>query len=191
MIGNLKIWLHQFVRCTALAVAIFIFGQQAKSQVTDYEMKVLYIEKLSRYIAWPGTNLTEEASKPFVIAVIGRNPFRGTLEKHFKMRKIQNRKVEVRNISTIEEIAGCQLLFISASEKSRLRNILQFTTGKPVLTISDTDGFCEHGVYINLYINEEDQLKFEINETKIREAGFKVDLLLLEIARIINPMAKR
>jgi len=78
------------------------------------------------------------------------------------------------------------LLFISKSKEKELSKIHSLTKDKPILTISDANGFAEHGVHINLYLAE-NKIRFEINETAVRESNFSVSYRLLKEAKIVKP----
>ena len=179
-------------KITAFALAVLLFSiLKLSAQLPEYEVKTVFIEKIPKFFKWPTSANMEDLSKPFVISVIGRNPFGNNLTKQFSNKKVLDKKVEIRFINTIKEIEGSSVLFISSTERSKLQSIINFTKDKPILTMSDTEGFCETGVIINMYVNEESQVRWELNETNAKVAGFKVELYLLEVSRIINPLSKR
>ena len=56
---------------------------------------------------------------------------------------------------------------------------------KGILTISDTEGFAQKGVLINLYKSGKN-IKFEINKKELIDSGFTVSPYLLSLAKIVN-----
>lgn len=123
---------------------------------------------------------------PFVISVIGKSPFKGSLEKIYHTAKIKNKPVKIQYIKTAEQIPGCHILFICESEKKNLKHILAVAGRYPILIVSDTRGFGEKGTHINLYITPNGTLRFEINLEASKNAGLSIQLVLLEIAKIIG-----
>ncbi len=154
------------------------------AQTDEYLLKAGFLEKFTRFIEWPGETNIADNTKPFVISVIGENPFDKKLDQIFETTKIKNRKVEIRYISELEEIQDSHILFITKSKEKQLSGILSLTQGKPVLTVSDTDGFGEKGVRINFFI-EQNKIRFEINKDAIQKSGLQISYLLLNIAKII------
>ena len=73
----------------------------------------------------------------------------GLLRETIQDRRIKDRPVVIRHISTKEELPGCHLLFISPSEKNRLPEILETLKGTSVLTVGEMDGFPEQGGMVN------------------------------------------
>lgn len=156
-------------------------------QPIEYALKVAFIERFTLFTDWPENVKMEDTTKPFVISVIGNNSFEDKLDHFSYSKKIKRRKIEVRYINKISEIIGSHILFISKSEKVNLSSILKYTENRPILTIGDTDGFAEQGVIINMY-SQNNQLRFQINETAQKLSGLYMNFKLLSLAEIVNPV---
>jgi hypothetical protein len=70
-----------------------------------------------------------------------------------------------------------------------LQKVLDYLKERPILTVTDTEGFAEAGCFINYY-EFEDKLRFEINQKGMQDAGFKVDYRLLRVSKVLNPIAQ-
>lgn len=170
-----------------------------KEEFEEYQAKAVLLGRFCNYIEWPGEPGIHDISKPFVIKVIGENPFvikrkRKTasedwLTKSYKTQKLKGKTVEIRHILEVKDIPGCHILFVSRSMKKELPEIIEMARQHPILTVADTDGFAKKGIYINIYI-EKKHPKFEINETAIRTSNLGVHFLLLKYATIVNPLKK-
>jgi len=136
----------------------------------EFEVKATIIEKIVPFIEWPKNTNIDDTSKPFVIGVFGRTPFKKILEETYARKRVLEKKVEVRSISDLEEIPGCHLLFISYAAKPSLPKIIRFVKDKAILTMSDTRGFSSRGVHITLFIRHE-QIMFNINKKAIDTSG--------------------
>ncbi|UCH93036.1 MAG: YfiR family protein [Candidatus Aminicenantes bacterium] len=155
----------------------------------EYYRKAALFRVFSQYIRWPENSGMNDRSKPFVIGVIGENPFGSILEKAYSQMeyKIKNKHVEIRFIEKIgdEDLESCNILFLSAAVKNELEDILTITSKKPILTIAETKGFTEKGVLFNLYVCK-NKFCFEINALALRESRLIVDSQVLSAARIID-----
>lgn len=160
------------------------------TQFMEYTVKAVFLEQFTRFIEWPDTSGMYDTSKPFILGVLGENPFGATLEEIYSTRKIKDKNVKISYFSGIDEVEGCHLLFISKSMEKELSHILSYTKKKPVLTVSDTEGFAEKGVLINLFL-EGNSVRFEINEAVVRESGLFISYLLLKHAKIIAPKGEQ
>lgn len=166
--------------------AVLVLTVHAVTQTGEYTIKAVFLERFTRFIEWPEELAISDTLKPFDIVVIGENPFGATLDQIYTTQKIRNKKVKIRYISNLQEISSCHLLFISKSKKNNLIKILSYTMKNHILTISDTEDFAEMGVLINFY-DAENKIKFEINESAVRDSGLSMSYLLLKYAIIVNP----
>jgi len=149
---------------------------------TEYQVKAVFLFNFAKFIEWPAAKMGG-ADSPLVIGIIGDNPFGKLLEETIKDQTISGHRLVSRAISTTAEAAACHIVFISRSEKERLRPLLASLKGQPVVTVSETKGFTQDGGMINLVVLN-GRVKLEINPAAAGEAGVKLSSKLLSIARI-------
>jgi hypothetical protein len=181
-----------------------LFPGTQRSKYPEYKVKSLLLGSVARHIEWPRSAGLDDPAKPFIIAVIGGNPFGDYLDRDYASpphnRRIKQRRVEIRYIEETREIEPCHLLFIARVGRAKLREILRFTVGKPILTMGDTDGYTARGIHINFYREEKEIVNprtkeirtapatsMEINETALWHSGLRPRETLLVDARIVNP----
>lgn len=157
-------------------------------QADEYIMKAIALEQVSRFLEWPKNSIIDDDSLPFVIGVLGINPFGKLLEETYEKHKIKNKDVKIVYYDKIEELNQCHILFISNSKKSDIQKVIDHINEKPILTVGDTKGYAESGVLINFYLAD-NNIRFEINEKRMSDVGFSVSYMLLKVAKIINPIA--
>lgn len=165
-----------------VALAARVLLAREPPQVPEYELKAEFLERFTRFIDWPNEAGPET---PFVIGVLAPNPFGRYLDELASSRKVKGRPIVVKEIAAPENADECDLLFVPASHKKNLPRILSKTSGKPILTVGDTDGFAEKGILVNFYTSESN-LRFEINDAAIKKSGLKASSKLLKLARIIG-----
>ena len=173
-----------------------------QDETPEYQAKGVFIERVVRFIQWPEGSPVNDKSKPFIIGVIGENPFlvkqkgedapNDWLEEIYvhQERKIKSKRAEVRYISDIDGIRECNLLFVSKSEKKMLPEIVAAARESHVLTFSDVDGFAKKGIHINLILKS-GNVKYEVNQSEISESGLKIKYQLLKYAAKIENRIQR
>lgn len=168
--------------CSVIQVQAGAIGKN-DLKAPEYDLKAHMIRLFPENIEWPEDSDVRDKLKPFVIAVIGKNPFGSTLERIPQKTTIKNKKVKILYITKAEEIAesGCHLLFIAKTSKKKLSEIIAVTGDKPILTIADSKGYADMGVHIN-YLIKENKLRFEINPQAIKKSGFVANYHLLQLA---------
>lgn len=162
-----------------------MFEGESFCQSRESLVKAGYIEKFTHFVQWPESSNKSDSTAIFAITVIGENTLGHDLGELFSKTKIRNNKVRISYINSVNELHDCMILFISGSEKNNLDKILRFTTGKPILTISDSKGFGSYGVIINMF-NDGNYIRYEINQSTLEKSGLKINSLLLNYAVILK-----
>lgn len=174
------------LRSFAAVVIVLSLPMAASAQsAAEYAIKASYMARFAEFVEWPEGAGENDDSRVFVVSVIGDAPFRDIFERTFAALKVESRSVEVRYISSVEDSEGSQILFVTRSEKKRLEQITAFTRDKPILTVSDTEGFAKQGVIINFY-QERENVRFEINPSAAKDTDLRISSLLLSNARIVK-----
>ncbi len=150
----------------------------------EYGIKGACLRRFPSFVKWPSKAFENEKS-PIVIGIIGRDPFGKALDKLIKNETAQGRKMVIRRFSRLEDLAPCHILFISSSERLRLKKILKKVEKNFTLTVADMKGVCQIGVMINFYIGD-NKVRFEINNAQARKAGLEISSRLLKMARIVE-----
>jgi len=173
----------RFVVTLLLMPALLLFshpGGAQEAQPSEYQVKAAFIFNFAKFVEWPSTAFAKDNS-PLIIGVLGENPFGGDLERFLRDKTVNDHPLTMRECRTVDEAKKCHILFISASEKRRLPEILKTLQGINVLTISETDGFIETGGIVN-FVSEANKIRFQINADSARSAGLKISSKLLSLA---------
>ena len=147
----------------------------------EYRVKAEVLERLTRFIEWPQLH----PSGTFVIGVVGRNPFGGSLERIARERGFKGLRTVVRELGSANGAEGCHLVFVSREGLPHLEELLGRTRGRPVLTVGDTPGLAQRGVIINL-LTERHHLHFEVNPSQAKASGLKISSKLLRLGRVVE-----
>jgi len=167
-----------------IAVGFCVSPVCGEEALSEYQVKAAFLYKFATYVRWPARTGAE--ATPFVIGVIGRDPFGRDLDAVMKGQNIRGRAIVVKRVTQPEEALRCDILFIGSSERERLRALLTSLRDAPVLTVGDMDRFAELGGMINLTTTEDNHIRFDINKGAIDRAGLKVASSLLGLARIVQ-----
>ena len=154
-------------------------GQEAQP---EYALKARFLLQFPEFVVWPSEVGLTDPSKPFVVLVLGASPFEKHLDETVASRKVKGHPVKLIYSSDLAALDACEMVFICASEKGRLKEIAARIGHRPVLTVGDTEGFGKKGVMINLTI-EEELPRFEINLGAARWNNLGISAQLLSLAR--------
>lgn len=156
----------------------------AQGTPAEYELKAALLFKFTLFVEWPDEKLPKERT-PFLIGVLGEDPFESLLDKTVAGKKTKGKKVKVKRSKEPEDLLDCHVVFISSSEDKRLAKILPLFRDSHVLSVGEMRGFAERGGIINL-IKVAEMIRFEINNEAASEAHLKISSQLLKIAKIVS-----
>jgi hypothetical protein len=162
----------------ALALALPCAGAERP----EHEVKAAFVYHFGKYVRWPSAPAA--AGSPFVVAVLGEDPFGAALDDIARGNRIENRPVLVRRAATLAELGECQVLFISASEEPKLEEILAALAKSPTLTVSDIPQFVARGGMIGL-IRADRRVQFEVNLDAVERANLSLSSQLLRLAKAL------
>jgi len=148
---------------------------------SEYQVKAACIYNFTKFVEWP-PEAFPDLSSPFVIGVIGDDPFNGELQRAVQNKDVCGRRFLVRHLRNADEAGSCQILFVSRSERKSMGDILAAVSTLPVLTVSETERFVQSGGIISFLI-EQNKVRFEINAAAAKKAGLKVSSKLLNLGR--------
>ena len=155
-------------------------AQAQSSKPTEYEVKAAYLYNFGRFVEWPSrTGMAQLHS--FNICVVGQDHFGAALSNTLADETIAGKSVAIKRIQGAQEATNCQILFISTSEESQLKQILTVLKGSSVLTVSDMPQFSRQGGMVQ-FVLDGSRVRFEINLASAERAGLTLSSELLKLA---------
>lgn len=179
----------RFMRCCLtsilkLALVILLMAESipaADLQPSEYKLKAAFIFHFSQFVDWP-SNCFANNKAPFVIGVLGKNPFGAELEQTIHGKLVGSRPLAVVEFASLAEATNnCHILFISSSEEPKLPEIVSGLNGLNILTVSEVDNFGEAGGMIH-FVREGTKIRFRVNEGAAVRSGLKISAKLLSLA---------
>ena len=154
----------------------------AQSNPTEYDVKAAYLYNFGKFVKWP-----ESATKGpnFLICVIGEDPFRGALTATVTGEKVNGKPATVVHLDSSRGASDCNILFISRSERYRVRRELESIDAAGTLTVSDIPGFTDDGGMIE-FVNQSGRIRFDINLAAAQQAGLNLSSELLKVASAVK-----
>ena len=175
---------------TGVITAWLVSGSVAKARAQslspqEYEnqVKATFLYNFSRFIEWPAGTFTSVRSS-LTVCFLGNNPFGGALDS-IKGKNIQGRKIKIERLTNFSKLDACQILLISSSEKTHLKQILDSARHLRILTISEMSQFTQAGGIV-AFAMRKDRIHFSVNLAAANETGVKISSTVLRLATIVN-----
>src|SRR4051812_821319 len=173
------------IGAAALAVAaIALFAAlPAAADELEYPVKAEFIERFTHFIEWPPSAFASPDAR-FILCVVGETPLTAYLERLAARRRIKERPVELRMLKPNADPSACHLAFLAGDVRPYLKQILARVQGRPIVTVADSEGFARAGVLINLVLDPEGRVSFEISPHGARSTALTLNAQLLKLAHL-------
>lgn len=146
----------------------------------EYEVKSAMLANFAKFVEWPEATFAN-AQAPVVIAVVGRDPCGRQLDDSVRDKTAGGRPIIVRRWDKLPAKEPVHMVFLARSEGKRLIEVLEATSGRAALTVSDLDGFARSGGMIELRLRDQ-RVGFEANVPAVQRAGLRISSRLLKLA---------
>jgi ABC-type sugar transport system substrate-binding protein len=173
--------LHKKLQSFLLALLLGALGAACASAGDERQVMAARILKFARYVEFSKDKMKAEG--PFVIGVFGQDRIYDYIREATGSQKIKNRDVEVKRIATMQEIAGCHVIFISTSDPSTMRSAIREAKSEKVLSVGQGDSFEKDGGVITL-LTGGDGSQFTVNRKNAAKARLELGADILDMAEM-------
>ncbi len=167
-----------------LALLLVINSAPAAPAAGEYQVKAVFLFNFTQFVAWPPDSFADSRA-PFVIGVLGRDPFGAALDEAVRGESVNGRSLVIQRYSNVADLRPCQILFIDRSVSGEAAKALETLAHKGTLTVSDFDSASPHDVIIR-FLNEDKKIRLRINVDSARDAGLTISSKLLRPAQVIG-----
>jgi hypothetical protein len=165
---------------------LFVFSPRgAIGQVfKEYVLKALFLYNFAQFVQWP-PEAFPSADTPLIIGVLGQDRFGKSLDDLSRNDTAGHRKLRIERYRRLADVQNCHILFIDQSEAANVDEIVRKCRGKPILTVSDMDGFTRHGGMIQFITDDkEKKIRLRINVGAAKAENLMISSKLLKLAQI-------
>ncbi|MEI6213789.1 MAG: YfiR family protein [Desulfuromonadales bacterium] len=146
--------------------------------ISDSQAKAAFLVNIIKYVTW---SQESKLSRNIDVGVLGRQ---ASLDvwKGLNGKVVNGRKLNLLVSSDLDDLTGCQVIFIDASAIKQFTRTLSHLRGEPVLTVSDVEGVNPlNGAMVNLTIRR-GRLSFTVNLKELRASGLQISSNVLKLA---------
>lgn len=180
----MKLYLFKYLRpvCALVLGAALLMPMEAlhaqnriSAQPGGADAISRFLMNFGRFIDWPDSAFSGAADE-FRVCVMGENHLGRSLERTLGNRSVGDRTFTIVELaaSDVAQASGCQILYVSFSEASRVGEITSALNGTAVLTVAEIAQFPENGGMIELAATRGNDISMRMHSALIAEAGLNV-----------------
>jgi hypothetical protein len=158
-------------------------------EVTEYGVKAMSLWHFIGYTTWPKSAFEKDDS-PFVLLVVGEDPFGGVLERTLKGKKAGSRPIRIVRSADLESLPKAHLIFLARSHAKEIGTLMAGAAARGVLVVGDSEGLAVDGAHVCVFL-ESKRLRFEVNNEAVKRSELTISPEMLKLARIVSDRGKR
>jgi len=169
-----------------MRLAIFLLASVAAAapSPSEYQVKAVFLFNFTQFVDWPAQAFADPRA-PFVIGVLGSDPFGSALDEAVRGENVNGRELVVQRYRSVAELKPCQILFIDRSAGADANKTLESLGRQGTLTVSDSDAQAPATVIIR-FLREGKKIRLRINVDSARDAGLTISSKLLRPAEVVG-----
>ncbi len=175
--------------CTLLLCVLSAQPLQAQTGTAskEYKVKAVFLLYFTQFVEWRPAAFGS-ANAPFVIGILGDDPFGGYIDETVNNEKVSGHPIIVQRYHDVKEIKNCQILFINSADPERMKEDIA-SAGTNTLTVGDAGGFVKMGGMIRFF-TENNKIRLQVNPDAARAADLNISAKLLRVSDIFDPKSQ-
>ncbi len=167
-----------------LLLGLVLASAASAQTIDEYQVKAAFLYNFAKFVEWPAQTFKTDKD-PIRICVLGQDPFGSALGDAVGGKTVLGRPFVLSEIASASQVTDCQILFISSSERKRLRSIFAELRTIGILTVGETDGFATQGGIVNFKLSD-GRVHLEINTDAAGLAKLRINSSVLNLAQIVR-----
>ncbi len=149
----------------------------------EYRVKAAFLFNFTQFVDWPASSFNS-GNAPFVIGILGDDPFGSYIDETIKDEKIGTHPLVVHRYHDAKDVKNCHILFMSAIDVDHMKeNISVIPTH--TLTVSDADLFMKAGGMIRFF-TKDNKIRLQVNPDAAKAADISISSKLLRVSDVFD-----
>jgi hypothetical protein len=162
-----------------IGAAVLAGSVPVHAAVSEADVKAAFLPRFARYVTWP-PSAAPSGSSPYVLCVIGGDPFGGGLDSAARSQSVDGRRIDVRHLDSAGSAGQCHIAYVTGGRGQSVSQILAALRGKPVLTVTDSRNGGDRGMIHFAIVDG--RVRFYIDEAEASSDGISISSRLLALA---------
>ncbi len=153
---------------------------RAEDGVREHQIKAAFLYNFAKFIEWP-ENAFAAGNAALEFGSFCGDDFNAELATIVKERKINAHPLRVRAMTTPQDAASVQVVFVCREQEMQFPAVRRATSGRPILLVGESQAARDGGAAIN-FVVVDDKVRFEIRVDGAERASLKVSAQLQKLA---------
>jgi hypothetical protein len=144
-------------------------------------LKVAFVYNFAKFTEWPEP---QDQRSPKIHFCFSPGSIDQKLQESLASNLVNGRSIEIQEVRN--NFSPCHVIYVGRDSKNGFLNeAIKWGRRRPVLLVSDIEGFAHRGGHIELY-TVGNNLRFRVNLASVRESNLKLSSKLLNLADVVS-----
>jgi hypothetical protein len=146
----------------------------------EQQIKAAFLYKFCQYTEWPPRAFSQ-LNSPFVFGIMAPAAFVRELNTVVKGRTVNNRPIEIRELSNKDDLSGIHVVFLADTESQTMPLLQSRVSGQPLLVVTESESGLDDGAIINFTLTK-NRVSFEVALDTAQQQGLHLSAEMLKVA---------
>ena len=176
----------KFAKHAGWILALLLATAVRATAPDEYQVEAVFLLHFTQFVEWP-PQAFPAADTPFVIGVLGQDPFGHALDEAVHGETMNGHPLVVKRFSSVNELSPCQILFIDRSAVSQADRVIGSLLHTGTLTVTNFEVPAPADTIIR-FLNEDQRIRLRINVEYARNAGLTISSKLLRPSQVVGSL---
>jgi YfiR/HmsC-like len=169
----------------AAVILVLLFSAAVRAAAPDeYQVEAVFLLHFTQFVEWP-PQAFPAADAPFVIGVLGQDPFGHALDEAVRGETVNGHPLVVKRFSGAADLSPCHILFIDRSAVDQADRVIGTLLHTGTLTVTNFEVPAPADVIIR-FLNQDQRIRLRINVDYARNAGLTISSKLLRPSQVVG-----
>lgn len=152
---------------------------RAPTVVAPEDVYAAFTLNLTRFVTWPAEAFAAPED-PLVVGTFPEDPINERLDAAVRGQMFEGRPIVTVRIRSMDEVERCHVIFMTRKVGSHPA-VLERCARRPILTISDAEGFLELGGHVR-FVPQPPRTRLRISVGNLKSSGLQARPQLIRLA---------
>ncbi len=176
----------KIARRAGVILALLLSMAARATAPDEYQVEAVFLLHFTQFVEWPAEAFPA-ANTPFVIGVLGQDPFGHALDEAVRGETVNGHPLVVKRFAAAAELSPCQILFIDRSAVNQADRVIGSLMHTGTLTVTNFEVPAPADSIIR-FLNEDQRIRLRINVDYARSAGLTISSKLRRPSQVVGKM---
>ena len=150
----------------------------------EYQIKADFVYTVAKFVDWPEKAFAGPGA-PLTFGIVGSDVVADAIAQALRGKKVHERPIRTVRITDLRRALECQIVYVSESDPSRVKALLEEVEAASILTVGEGSDFADRGGILGISMRDT-LVQFEVNMRSAERAGITISSKILRLGEVVG-----